>query len=117
MSKISPLFVMIILTAMFAGVIIGLLISGFVAGNTVQLSNYDRTIQLTAETTSGKININSASAEDLAILPGIGSELAGRIIAYREAEGQFLSVDELINVEGIGKNKLEDIKQYITVGG
>lgn len=61
-----------------------------------------------------KININSASAEMLAVLPGIGDELANRIIDYRTEHGPFLSIEELCNVHGIGEKKLDAIRKYIT---
>jgi len=57
------------------------------------------------------IGINSAGAEDLKAIAGIGDELAGRIISYRESNGGFKSLDELDYVEGIGKKKLANIKK------
>ena len=57
------------------------------------------------------IGINSASSEDLTAIPGIGRELANRIIDYRTNVGEFKSIDEVDNVEGIGKKKLAIIKQ------
>jgi len=57
------------------------------------------------------IGINSAGAQDLKAIPGIGYELAGRIINYRESNGKFKSIDELDNVAGIGKKKLANIKK------
>lgn len=57
------------------------------------------------------IGINSAGAEDLKAIAGIGDELAGRIISYRESNGRFKSLDELDYVEGIGKKKLANIKK------
>ena len=64
-----------------------------------------------------RININSATAEQLQSLPGIGPSLADRIITYREENGRFRTVYELENVPGIGKNTLTDIIPYISVGG
>ena len=62
-------------------------------------------------------DINRADAEQLAALPGIGEVLAGRIVAYREENGSFLSTQELQNVEGIGEKRLDAILDLITVGG
>lgn len=55
------------------------------------------------------IGLNSAGPSDLAALPGIGEELAGRIISYREENGGFASVSELIEVKGIGDKKFAAI--------
>ena len=63
------------------------------------------------------IDINRADAEQLTALPGIGEVLAGRIVAYREENGSFLSTQELQNVEGIGEKRLDAILDPITVGG
>lgn len=59
------------------------------------------------------VNINKADAEMLALVPGIGEELAERIIAYRTAYGPFSSVDEITYVKGIGDKNFEKIKDYI----
>ena len=63
------------------------------------------------------IDINRADAEQLTALPGIGEVLAGRIVAYREENGSFLSTQELQSVEGIGEKRLEAILDLITIGG
>ncbi len=64
-----------------------------------------------------RIDINSATAEQLQTLPGIGPTLAQRIIDYRNTNGSFSAVGDLLNVSGIGQGKLEAILDYITVGG
>lgn len=64
---------------------------------------------------NGRLNINAASAEDFALLPGIGEALAQRIVDYRTASGPFTDVSELCNVSGIGEKRLEAILEYITV--
>lgn len=63
------------------------------------------------------ININQATAQELAGLPGIGETLAQRIIEYRQLHGRFHSEDQLLNVEGIGSGKLSAILDLITLGG
>lgn len=67
------------------------------------------------EKTSQLININTADLDELMTLDGIGEVIAGRIIEYREANGGFNSVDELINVKGIGEKKLEAIRGFVCV--
>lgn len=60
-----------------------------------------------------KININTATKDMLTSIPGVGSKMADKIIKYRQ-EHPFNSVDELLNISGIGKKKFEEIKLYIT---
>lgn len=62
------------------------------------------------------ININTATAEALDFLPGIGPELARRIVEYRDNNGDYLRCTDLLNVKGIGEGRLEDILPYITTG-
>ena len=69
------------------------------------------------ETVSFPVNINTADADTLAALPGIGQVLAKRILAYRQQNGSFRVVEEITNVEGIGEKKAEAILDLITVGG
>lgn len=61
------------------------------------------------------INLNNADLEELAMLPGIGVKTAEKILAYRRASGGFSSINELMEVKGIGDSKFEKIKKYIFV--
>lgn len=63
------------------------------------------------------ININTAGLEELMALPGIGETIAGRIIAWREANGPFRAVEELMNVKGIGEKRMEQLLELVTIGG
>ena len=67
-------------------------------------------------TSEKKLNLNTATAEQLATLPGIGETLAQRIIAYREEYGEFVSIEELESVRGIGQKTLENLREFVTVG-
>ena len=67
------------------------------------------------QTANGLININTASRSELMQIPGIGESKADRIIAYRENHGRFGSVEEILNVSGIGDGIYEGLKDYITV--
>lgn len=61
------------------------------------------------------ISINTATLKQLCTLPGIGETIAQRIIDYREYVGSFLKIEDLMQVKGIGQNKFNKIKQYITL--
>ena len=63
------------------------------------------------------LDLNAATDEELAQLPGIGEELARRIVEYREANGAFESVEELMEVSGIGEGKFAGLEGRITVNG
>jgi comEA protein len=62
-----------------------------------------------------KININTAYAGDLELLPGVGEVMAERIIEYREQRGLFKRVEDIKKVKGIGDKKFDQIKEYIVV--
>jgi len=63
---------------------------------------------------SGKLNINTATKQQLLDLPGIGEVTANRIIAYRIETGKFTNVDELRGIKGMSKKKIENLKPLIT---
>jgi competence protein ComEA len=63
----------------------------------------------------GKINLNTATKEQLEKLTGIGPVLAGKIIEYRESKGSFKTISELKNVSGIGDKKFDQIKDEVVV--
>ncbi|MGI6656352.1 MAG: ComEA family DNA-binding protein [Desulfobulbus sp.] len=63
-----------------------------------------------------KVNINTATADELATLSGIGPVKAEAIVAHRDANGAFKTVDELTKVKGIGDKILEKNKDNITIG-
>lgn len=67
------------------------------------------------EDTTAQIDINKASAEELATLPGIGAKKATAIVQYRELNGKFVSVEELVNVKGIGPKMLAKISPFVSV--
>jgi competence protein ComEA len=61
------------------------------------------------------INLNTATLDQLEGLPGIGPALGQRILDYRQLHGPFASVDELVNVSGIGEKRMEDLRPLVTV--
>ena len=62
------------------------------------------------------VNINTASAAELDALPGIGAKTAARIVEYRQKNGPFKKVEELMNVRGVGEKNFLKLKAQITVG-
>ena len=65
----------------------------------------------------GVVNVNTASSEQLQMLPRVGPALAGRIIEFREANGPFRAVDEILAVKGIGESSFEKLEPYIVTSG
>ncbi len=115
--------VLLIITVLFVGLMAGVLIGRQTARTQMHLSSsetaqYEQTqIPQTETALPGKLNINMATVKELAMLPGIGDAYAQRIVEYRENNGPFLSINDLMNVKGIGEKRFESISDYITVGG
>ena len=66
---------------------------------------------------SGVVNINTADAEQLQLLPRVGPALAGRIIEFREVNGPYQNVDEILAVKGIGESSFKKLEPYIVTSG
>lgn len=64
---------------------------------------------------SAKININTATIEELDTLPGVGEATANKILNHRKENGNFKSIEEIKNVNGIGDKKFENIRELISV--
>ena len=122
--------ILLFLTIVFAAITLGffwgrnqhrdgisvMLSEQFLTEPTLQTEN---NTQIPEETTaiSFPISINQAGKEEIMALPGIGDVLAERIVVYRQEHGGFSSVEELLNVEGLGKKRLEEILDLIIIGG
>jgi len=127
--KKHPFSILLILTCVFAAFTLGFFLGRNQNHETVQLSAVSyvprhNAVPVTApsesqvtETVTFPININTASVYELAELPGIGETIAKRIVEFRTLNGDFAACEELMNVEGIGAGKLEDILDYVTTGG
>ena len=125
--KIKLSVILPVITALFAGLTLGLFLGRNPAGGSVTVSVPARQVSaaVPAETqaepslqaASLPVNVNTADAAELAALPGIGEVLAQRILDYRRVYGDFSAVEQLTNVEGIGEGKLESILELITIGG
>ena len=61
------------------------------------------------------VDVNTADETDLTAVPGIGKSLARRIIEFREKNGPFTRVDDLLKVRGIGEKSIEKLRPYVTV--
>ena len=69
-----------------------------------------------AKATPAVVNINTATPEQLDTLPGIGARLAARIVDYRQKNGGFKKIEDLMNVQGIGEKNVLKLKPLITIG-
>ena len=67
----------------------------------------------TADGSPAKVNINTATGKELEALPGVGQVIAARIVAYREQNGPFRSVDDLIHVQGISSRMIEELREFL----
>lgn len=112
-------FIMSVITVLFVLCVCFLVGSGQQPSNAVSLQSrtYRRSdfTSFSPITPDGKININTATEEALTYLPGIGEVLAKRIVEYREENGLFTQVTDLLNVNGIGTGKLNKILDYIAL--
>ena len=125
--KIKLSVILPVITALFAGLTLGLFLGRNPAGGSVTVSVPARPVSAavpaetqtepSAQAASLPVNINTADAAELAALPGIGEVLAQRILDYRRVHGDFSAVEQLTHVEGIGEGKLETILELITIGG
>lgn len=78
-----------------------------------EVENVEETQEI-EDTTRLLVNINTAGAEELVLLPGIGEKIAENIISYRTEHGSFQTIEEIKNVSKIGNSIFEKIKNYIT---
>ena len=63
----------------------------------------------------GKLNLNTATLQELLALPGVGEKTAARILAYREEYGRFVAVEQLMDVDGIGEKQLAQLRELVYV--
>jgi len=101
----------------------GLLASHAVLQAQIPLENGLSALKTTAPQPEGetqapsyRININTADAEQLDELPGVGPAIAQRIVEYRAAHGRFETIDELRSVNGVGDALFDSIEALVTIG-
>lgn len=75
------------------------------------------TVGMPLHPSEGVVNINTASVDQFKWLPGINEDLADSIVAYRDANGPFKSIDDLLNVKGMTQEKLNVLRQYLVLQG
>ncbi len=88
--------------------------STFAALSTAPEDSSAEAVKEGIEDTSGKLNINTATKQQLLDLPGVGEVTADRILTYRTETGKFSNVDELRAVKGMSKKKIENLRPLIT---
>ena len=112
----KPQWILVGITVMFACVLLGVFLGrnlthNYISvGNTMPSSTGESPQQ--NKPNDGRININTATEQQLTLLPGIGETIAKRIIEYRTENGNFTTVEDLMKVSGIGEKKFEQMKPY-----
>ena len=123
MKNISK-YIMVSAIFLFIGIMLGIFFGRNSGSDSILLTQANSSeINTSSPTTAyydevlGRININSATADELTSVPGIGSVTAQRIVEYRRKYGKFYSINDLLKIKGISETTLDDIRPYITVGG
>ena len=101
--------------ALFATVVICLLL-GHAAVASAQRKPSSSAAAKSSAATGEVVNLNTATASQIATLPGIGEKTAKTIVEYRDKNGGFKKIEELMNVKGIGEKSFLKLKALVTVG-
>lgn len=115
--KKAKIPLLIVITSAFIVVLTGIFCFRNFRTAPVTVTSASHETEATSTMQNSLLNINTATHAQLSALPGIGETLAGRIVTYRNNHGSFQSVEQLLNVDGIGTGKLNTILDMITTGG
>lgn len=108
-------WVLLGLTGVFLCLLLGLYLRDRRAAEAPAFVETERTLPVEeVRPDPSPLNLNTAGAEELTALPGIGEELAARIVRYREENGPFGTVEDLTKVSGIGQGKLAALEGLVT---
>ncbi len=108
----KSLIIIFAVTLFFLTIVVGIYIGRNTGGTVINID-----VNNNSSDEVGKININTASLDQLTMLPGVGRTKAQNIIYYREENGFFEKIDDLAKVDGFSESMVESIAKYITVGG
>ncbi len=100
-----------------SGVVLGVLGVAFGVASVVQDGGAPEDGAAVYTLPDARLDLNSADAGTLELLPGIGVTLGERIVEHRETHGAFSSVADLERVHGIGPRKVEGVREYVVVSG
>ncbi len=92
------------------------LIQSQLLANPIQSSDPRQSSVSSGIDASGRVNINTANKDELETVPSVGPTTAENIMGYREENGLFSTIEDIMNVPGIGEGKFEDMQEFITVG-
>lgn len=111
--------IMLLICALSFCLVMGIFVGRNLRDGFVELPASDPILQeaLQTQPIDPRLDLNTATKTQLMELPGIGDVLAQRIIDYRAEVGAFHAIDDLLEVEGIGQTKLEQIQHLIRIGG
>ena len=107
--------VLLAMTAVFLCILLGLHLTDLRAVEAVETEHQPSREEVLPDIVP--LDINTATTEELAELPGIGEELARRIMDYRREEGPFETKEDIMKVSGIGEGKFAALEKRITVNG
>ena len=102
------------ITRILMAAILGIAVSAAAASAQNKATTPKAAATVTA-TATAPVNLNTATAEQLATIPGVGPKMAERIIDYRQKNGGFKKVEDLMNVSGVGEKSFLKMKPLITV--